>query len=42
MMPEINQFDGSKQKFIIYQGYIHFLPHENEEDDIETNEKQYQ
>jgi len=40
MMPEINQFDRSKQKFLIYQGHIHFLPHED--DNNEINEKQYQ
>lgn len=41
-MPKINQFDRSKQRFLIYQRHIHFLPHENEDNDNEINEKQYQ
>ncbi len=40
MMSEINEFDGSKQKIMIYQGHIHFLP--NEDDDNEINKKQNQ
>lgn len=36
-MPETDQYDRDTSKFIIFHGYIHFLPHDEEEHDNEIN-----
>ncbi len=36
-MPETEQSYRDKRKFIIFHGYIHFLPYEEEEQDNEID-----
>ena len=38
-MPEAEQNYRTKHKFTIFHGYIHFLPHEEEEHDNDIESK---
>ncbi len=38
-MPEMDQYNGKKESFVIFHGYIHVLPKEDENEINNFNKK---